>query len=105
MTFLMIFTKVQSIPNPTLQEIFTEEFLAPLNEESSERFDREILLDLEKLFDVKQLLDVGCGKAKWAASLTYLGVDIVEAIVDYNRKQGVACACLDITREGLRRKI
>lgn len=81
---------IHSTIDTTIEEIFTEEHINPLNLE-----DRSVLLglflkELKQPFTLAKLVDAGCGEALWLHDILphfeYVGFDIVESIIENNRK-------------------
>lgn len=89
--------------NPTLSEIFTEEYFNPLDRRIvSERNTAAMERLLEK-HAIGSVIDAGCGQSIWGIkSVRYLGIDIVEkALLERRADSQNSFLCLDITEDAL----
>ncbi len=73
--------------NTTNKEIFTYEEQNPLYALSSKNPIAK-LLEIQNVFPLTSIVDIGCGNPKWLTStilpFTYCGVDIVDSIIEKN---------------------
>lgn len=102
-----------SLVNPTIEEIFTEEHNNPLSLGDDTRAKDILpffLQSIQKNYDIKKIVDAGCGKVTWLHSafpyfddLDYLGFDIVEPVIKVNKDQfeneKINFVKLDMTQE------
>ena len=108
MYLLSIFFAIAQF-NPTLKEIFTDEYSNPMHEVSE--MNSAVLQKFIEEYAISTMIDAGCGAAPWTPSLSdksrgfgaaYIGIDIVDAIVANNQgNDHVTFRCLDITEEVL----